>query len=135
MKFWEVFPVVDSVVIPVNCKGIMGAGLAKAVKPYLSQEEWNYYLSLCKTAKGGDAYQGLTNRWIYAFTKQEWSLPTRIEWVEKVLQNLILISVRDKSALLCQLGCGLGGLSWEKQVKPLYDHYIPLMSWKEVYVV
>lgn len=135
MNYWDAFNIVDSVVIPVNTKGIMGAGLAKAIWPYLSLEEQQHYRLLCEEAVGGDASFGLTDRWIYAFTKELWWEGTRLDWVENVLQRLILMGTREKKLLLCKLGCGLGGLDWNKKVKPLYDHYLPLMSWKEIYVL
>jgi len=135
MTYWDVFKFADSIVVPVNNKGIMGAGLARAIWPHLPEDERLNYIGLCKESIGGDASFGLTERWIYAFTKEAWWEGTRINWVESILQRLILMGTRQKTVLLCKLGCGLGGLNWEKEIKPLYDHYIPLMAWKEVYVL
>lgn len=135
MKYWDAFRLSDTIVVPVNTKGIMGAGLAKALKPYLSQKDLEYYRDLCKEAKGGDAYYGLNNRWLFAFTKENWKDKSRLDWVESILQHMILLSSEKATLLLPHLGCGLGGLDYETQVKPLYDHYLKLMSWKKVYVL
>lgn len=133
MTYWETFRKVDSVVIPVNNKGIMGAGLARSILPHLTSDDWDYYQCLCEDAKGGDVYFSPTERWVFAFTKENWTSGTKIQWVEKCLQGMILLGSTN-SVLLCQMGCGLGGLKWES-VKVLYDHYVPLMSWREVYIL
>lgn len=135
MEFIDYVNMADCTVVPVNNKGVMGAGLAKLLRPMITPLDFKYYQRLCNDgAKGGDAYYSWTECWIFAFTKEAWWEGTHKIWVESILQQLILLSSREKSLVLCKLGCGLGGLSWEKEVKPLYDHYLPLMSWKEVYI-
>lgn len=135
MKYWAAFKLADCVVIPVNNRGVMGAGLAKALKPHIPTTDWEYYLKLCRDgAKGGDAYYSWSECWIYAFTKENWKDSSKLIWIEQILQNLILLASPERSILIPHMGCGLGGLNWDKAVKPLYDHYLPLMSWKEIYL-
>jgi hypothetical protein len=60
-------------------------------------------------------------------TKRNWRRPSRIEWIEYGCRELldlsrILSSVGDhRQILLPQIGCGLGGLNWERQVRPVVD--------------
>lgn len=133
-SFWEKYDKCDSVCVPVNCKGVMGAGLAKALKDKMSPEEVDYYLELCKTAKPGESVFGFSEKFIYCFTKNHWGYPTLVTWVESCLQGLILLGSSNRTLLLPRLGCGLGGLRWD-QISHLYDVYVPRLGFKEVYLV
>lgn len=120
---------VDALVNPVNCVGIMGAGLALQFK-----ERWPYYF---KNYKWRCQQKMIHLRNVYAFNDM-WdsgypltliSFPTKNHWKDKADLNDIgfglsalgdfLKRTKDiKSISIPALGCGLGGLSWD-EVEPV----------------
>lgn len=126
----------DIIVIPVNCVGVMGAGLAKQVL-----QKWPYILKdhkrFCRmnsllpgmvrmtSAEGGPFFA-------LAATKDDWRDPSKLDWIESCL-----IEIRNEAAhfqyvagsvtvAIPALGCGLGGLDW-KDVKPLIEGTFALL--------
>lgn len=128
----------DAIVIPTNTVGVQGAGLAKqAAKRWPA---WSRaYAAACKR---GDAvpgtiwYHRADTIWIVALaTKDHWRDPSRIEWVEYGLHDLV------NSVGLCEiasvaipaLGCGYGGLAWE-DVRPRIERAAEQVPWLDVLV-
>lgn len=126
----------DARVIPVNCLGALGAGLAKAYREYPDtiHQDIAYYKGACAT-QNLDPGEILVMKSgiIFAATKGDWRKPSQIEWIEEIC---CLLEARDtmmyreafdieapRSILLPKLGCGYGGLNWQTQVMPLYDKY------------
>lgn len=79
-----------TIVNTVNCVGVMGAGIALECKlryPVMYEK----YVELCreKQIKIGELWVYQTDkRWILNFpTKQHWRYPSKIEYLEKGLQN------------------------------------------------
>jgi hypothetical protein len=109
-----------ALVIPVNTKGIAGAGLAKAAARY---DGWlTNYKAWCKSGpkggrKGGSirGFMADERYWVVAATKEDWKAPSRIEWVVQCLWRL---SQLTSPLAIPKLGCGKGGLDWEHQVRP-----------------
>lgn len=121
----------------VNCVGVMGAGVALAFKnkyPKMFKE----YAKECKAKqitpgnpsvwKEGDMFsKGIE---IINFpTKDHWRKPSEYEYIES---GLLWLSnyLKDKSGLtvtLPALGCGHGGLDWNK-VKQLIVKYLDVTS-------
>lgn len=132
-SFWEKFKVVNKVAVPVNTQGVMGAGLALAIKQELTFEEWSDYIEICTTASPGEVVQSMNPKYLFCFTKQQWEKPSSLLWVERCLQSLILHGNSEQTLLLPKLGAGLGGLP-EKAVVELIESYIPKMGWKDVFV-
>lgn len=115
---------------PVNCVGIMGAGLAKQFK-----EKFPKYFETYKQAcRDGlvevgtvDVYRymalDVTTRYILSFpTKNHYKDPSNIAYIAEGLKSLVDV-VKDKkipSIAIPALGCGLGGLRWS-EVKPLIE--------------
>lgn len=130
--FWEKFDKVDYVAVPVNTVNVMGAGLALAIKGFMTKKDKEEYADFCKNAHPGDCVTG-SGRYIYCFTKDHWKYPSRVAWIELCLQNLILLASANKTLLLPKLGAGLGGVRVET-IDKLYEAYIPLMGWKEVFL-
>lgn len=119
------------IVNPVNCKGVSGAGLALEMKKKFP-ENFTHYHKYCLEVplKGGDlvwhipdASQTLKGeRAVINFcTKEDWRKPSKLEWVEKGIAQLI--SLLEEKYLdgkyptpllaLPMLGCGKGGLEIE----------------------
>ena len=117
------------IVNPVNTKGIMGKGLALEMKKRFPLN-FKFYHSFCSESspKGGDLIfyypESVTKeRPIINFcTKEDWKKPSKLEWVERGITNLVE-KLRElysdgqyPSPLLAlpMLGCGEGGLGQDK---------------------
>ena len=59
-------------------------------------------------------------------TKRHWKDPSDLDLIRKGLQTFVSEYRRFniKSITFPKLGCGLGGLDWEKEVKPLMHRYL-----------
>lgn len=111
---------------PVNVVGVMGKGLAKQFKDHYP-EMFKEYAQVCKA---GDLDIGLlwiyktADKWILNFpTKKHYKDPSKFEYVELGLKKFVdsYETLGITSIAFPQLGCGLGGLNWESQVKPLME--------------
>ena len=112
-------------VCPVNCVGVMGAGLAKEFKRRLP-EMFRAYKDACKhnNMLPGD-YSVWENKIGLAFTKRDWRNPSQLRWVDLCLYSIAVTtrSRHHKSIAIPQLGCGCGGLDWA-DVEPLYHKHL-----------
>ena len=124
---------------PVNCRGVMGKGLAAQFKRrYPKMFAW--YRSECRA---GNVKIGRVSGWmedgitILNFpTKDLWGDPSEIEYITAGLQDFIdwAHTYGYPSAAFPKLGCGLGGLEWD-EVRPIMELYLaPLPCVCEVYV-
>ena len=113
-------------VCPVNCVGIMGAGLAKqfAIKfPYIQVP----YMQDCQLGRikiGYPILRPLTVGKMVLFfpTKDHYENPSKYTYISWGLDTFVksygnLVS----SIAFCLLGCGLGGLEKEKVKVIMYD--------------
>ena len=59
-------------------------------------------------------------------TKYHWKDKSSLNLIKKSSQQLVLVTnMMDwKNILLPRPGCSNGGLSWEKQVKPVLENYL-----------
>lgn len=119
---------VEALVVPVNCVGVMGAGLARAVR-----REWPEVFKAYRLAcRSGLVRVGSVTVfqmvggwpwWVVALpTKDHWRQPSTLGFVEAGLAAL-RIEVADMghgSVAVPALGCGLGGLRWA-DVCPLIE--------------
>lgn len=117
----------EALVNPVNCVGVMGAGLAKQFKdrfPWMFTE----YVFHCKCSPfepGDVTYHWKDNIYIFNLaTKDHWKDPSQLLWISYGLTNLAdLIEELDiKSIAIPALGAGLGGLNWN-DVKPMIEEF------------
>jgi O-acetyl-ADP-ribose deacetylase (regulator of RNase III)/uncharacterized protein YwgA len=120
---------VDAIVNTVNCVGVMGKGIALQFK-----KKWptnfRVYAAACKTGqvKIGQmlVYQTgalATPHYIINFpTKEHWRSPSRIEFIQAGLLDLVrqVTELGIRSIAIPPLGSGNGGLEW-RQVKPLIE--------------
>lgn len=113
----------------VNTVGVMSKGLAKEFKR-LYPSMFDSYQRYCES---GDLTVGklqlfrTSNRWILNFpTKKNWRQSSTIEYIELGLQKFVDSYQEQgiKSVSFPMLGCGNGGLDWEREVKPLMEKYL-----------
>lgn len=119
--------IVDAVVNPVNCVGVMGKGLALQFKNKFPKY-YNDYKTKCNLNQiklGGVDFFPDVN---YYISKGIFSFPTKFHWrnnsnIEDIKSGLI--DLKNKMELnkinriaIPKIGCGLGGLNWD-DVKPL----------------
>ena len=122
----------EALLMPCNCMFINGAGLAKAVqdemghrfrqiqKPDLPWKPGCLYLVSEKHEAGKPDIWAAT-------TKNHYSNPSQLKWIEDICYELAGSHSRFdryKSVALPRLGCGLGGLDFNKQVLPLFREYL-----------
>jgi len=123
----------DALVVPVNCVGIAGAGLALAFKRKFPENFVEYKLCcLCGDLKPGGVFTFASKKpnWIYnVATKNHWRNPSDIAWIERGLNELNHRIHADGilSIAIPALGCGNGGLDWT-DVKPLIERYMNIPS-------
>lgn len=120
----------DAFVIPVNCVGVMGAGLAKqfADKFPIGRE---VYQSMCRDGaiKMGSVAWGFTDfetkrRVVLLPTKFHWRDTSRYDEIESSLKALkwsMNVMPDVKSIAIPKIGCGLGKLYWSVMHKIIVD--------------
>jgi O-acetyl-ADP-ribose deacetylase (regulator of RNase III)/uncharacterized protein YwgA len=115
----------------VNCEGFMGKGIAYQFKQVFPLNE-KYYSSICKMGnmKIGNilAYEE-NNKLILNFpTKNKWREKSEYSYIEKGLIELkkIIKEKSIKSIAIPPLGCGNGGLEWDKVKKMIFQYLTDL---------
>lgn len=107
-----------ALVNPVNCVGVMGAGLAEQFKRAYPQN-YEAYKRLARNGhiRPGNVYvYDVGPKYIINFpTKRHWRDASRIEDIDAGLSDLVkqISSRRIASIAIPPLGCGLGGLDWD----------------------
>jgi O-acetyl-ADP-ribose deacetylase (regulator of RNase III) len=113
----------------VNTVGVMGKGIAADFKK-IYPEMFEEYKRLCEEGKldiGKLFLYKTSNKWILNFpTKKHWKNPSKVEYIEKGLQTLVeqANKLQLTNIAMPKLGCGNGGLNWEKEVKPIVEKYL-----------
>lgn len=110
---------------PVNCVGVMGAGLAKEVRRRFP-EACEPYFEACSESilrpgglvVGTAEFAGSVRLPRFVFhvaTKRHWRQPSRLADVAYCLDALAstALAMQVKSVAVPALGCGLGRLNWE----------------------
>ena len=118
---------VDVRVNTVNCKGVMGAGVALAFKNRYP-EMFKDYQKACRNGivQPGSihVWKNLLGDWIINFpTKRDWREPSRYEDILSGLEALrsYLQVLGPISVALPALGCGHGGLDWNRVSSMIKD--------------
>lgn len=105
----------DTLVNPVNCLGVQGAGLARQFRdrfPELDAE----YRELCRSRllRLGNPLLSSDGRVLWFPTKHHWRERSRLWDIDRGLQAFVQRWGDDsRSWAFPALGCGLGGLSWD----------------------
>lgn len=129
----------EAIVNTVNCVGVMGKGVALEFKRRWP-ENFRAYKRLCDAGdfspgkmfvfeNGGLVGDG-HHRYLINFpTKQHWRAQSKIEFIEKGLDDFVTQIQRlgIKSVALPPLGCGNGGLNWS-EVRPLIERKLAPLS-------
>ena len=120
----------EALVNTVNCVGVMGRGVALQFKRAFP-ENFKAYAERCERQemKPGEVFVFKTAnlgspRYIINFpTKRHWKGKSRLEDIESGLKSLIEeIKERGiRSVALPPLGSGLGGLNWNREIRPLLE--------------
>ena len=109
-----------ALVNPVNCEGVMGAGLAKlfASRYPLMMKGYKEVCRLDKMKPGRlYIYNHSRDRIIINFpTKDRFARPSKEEYITRGMASLVKLSndMKIKSIAIPALGCGLGGLQWPR---------------------
>jgi len=113
----------DALVCPVNCEGVMGAGLAKVFKSEYPKF-YAYYKAQCAVGLLNVPTRPVIVYYDYLgavtlvalATKDTWRDPSKYEYVEKGIKELAKAIIYHKleSVAIPALGCGLGTLDWSK---------------------
>ena len=119
----------EAIVNTVNTVGVMGKGIALMFK---NAYPANYEQYLAAVRDGTidigtnlvvDNREFFGPRWIINFpTKRHWRNPSRLEWIDAGLKDLVRhVSALDiESIAIPPLGCGAGKLAWN-DVRPLIE--------------
>ena len=126
----------EALVNTVNTVGVMGKGIALQFKERFPVN-FKIYAAACKK---GDMLVGkmlVVKEDTMAGEKLIINFPTKTEWFKKSQYSYIEDGLKDlakvieeysiKSIAIPPLGCGNGGLKWEK-VKPMMDKYLSQLS-------
>ncbi|MEM4217941.1 MAG: macro domain-containing protein [Candidatus Methanomethylicaceae archaeon] len=119
----------QTLVNPVNCVGVMGAGLAREFRRRFPGMYKDYLtmVALGKVRPGVPyIYKELLQPWIINFpTKYHFREMAMMEYIERGLCYIIGNYRKWKVTSLAvpALGCGLGGLDWS-DVKPVLVAYL-----------
>jgi O-acetyl-ADP-ribose deacetylase (regulator of RNase III) len=129
----------EAIVNTVNCVGVMGKGVALEFKRRWP-ENFKAYKRICDAGKlspgkmfvfeNGALVGDRHHRYLINFpTKQHWRAHSKIEFIEKGLDDLVkqVEHLDIKSITLPPLGCGNGGLDWS-DVRPLIERKLAPLS-------
>ena len=107
----------QTIVNPVNCKGVMGAGLALQFKKQYP-DMCEKYREFCREGllkPGKLMLYKAPDHWILNFpTKNDWRDGSNIVYIESGLKKFVdtYASKGITSIAFPKIGCGLGGLDW-----------------------
>lgn len=126
---------------PVNCVGVMGAGVAKKFASKFP-DVLNYYRHVCNVQKSMQPGFIITMRhdapppsWVVCLaTKDHWKNPSKLTWIADGLDNLASWCKEEQISSLAipAIGCGLGGLDWSV-VRPMIESRLGFLPGLEVY--
>ena len=126
----------EALVNTVNTVGVMGKGIALQFKERFPMN-FKIYATACKKGEMLIGKMLVVKENTLTGEKLIINFPTKTEWFKKSQYSYIEDGLKDlakvieeysiKSIAIPPLGCGNGGLKWEK-VKPMMDKYIGQLS-------
>lgn len=130
----------QAIVIPVNCVGVMGKGLAKQFKD-IYPNLFGQYVVMCASNKmelGEISVIPLTGgrRVIFFPTKNHWrdysSRDSIRDGLDSLAKHIHMLEI--KSVAIPKLGCGAGGLYWQV-VKPIIEDFTRRWTVKDCHII
>jgi O-acetyl-ADP-ribose deacetylase (regulator of RNase III) len=124
----------DALVCPVNCEGVMGAGVAKLFRDNFDNTIYKNACLAGELAPGSVVVRPVhamakdtQKTLVYVATKNDWRNDSKIEWVETGLLNLVraMYYYNIKSVALPAIGAGKGNLPWpsvELIIKTIFEN-------------
>jgi O-acetyl-ADP-ribose deacetylase (regulator of RNase III)/uncharacterized protein YwgA len=122
----------EALVNTVNTVGVMGKGIALQFKERFPVN-FKIYADACKKGEMQVGKMLVVKEHTLQGEKIIINFPTKVEWFKKSQYRYIEAGLKDlakvieehkiKSIAIPPLGCGNGGLKWEK-VKPMMDQYL-----------
>ena len=122
---------VEALVNPVNCVGVAGKGLAKEFGDRFPENlHWYKRACACDTLSLGhihvgqlDGPAGRKRRIVNFPTKNDWRDVSYLGPISRALDELVawVKEWNIKSIAIPALGCGLGGLRWDDEVRPMIE--------------
>ncbi len=119
---------------PVNCVGISGKGLAKQFAERFVDAD-KHYRRMCKLGRV-DFFKP-TTFWVMGYrgsiafvpTKKHWRDPSSVLTIEPAVKHLVDLIVGGgfTSVAVPALGCGCGGIAWEK-IRPLLAKHLDIKN-------
>ena len=103
-------------VVTINCVGAMGKGNALQCKR-LYPATYKHYRQKCKQGLYKPGQPVLTNieRQLLLFpTKNDWRDPSKYEWIQIGLERIAKNTDKFDGLAIPPLGCGNGGLNWDR---------------------
>ena len=118
----------DAIVIPTNCQGVMGAGLAKQFRdrhPALA-ERYKFAAQRGELRIGvvtGERSSVARRNYIFFPTKDQWWFPSKLSYISQGLIALrqYVSESPIRSIALPALGCGLGELDFYHVKEQIYN--------------
>ncbi|QKY70258.1 macro domain-containing protein [Lentibacillus sp. CBA3610] len=129
----------EALVNTVNCEGYMGKGIAYQFKLKYPENNKDYK----RAVKSGDLRIGTLHHFeengkiIINFpTKDKWRAKSKMEYIEKGLNALILLidQLNLKSVAIPPLGSGNGGLNWQDVKKLMEEKMAVVDDNVEIYI-
>jgi O-acetyl-ADP-ribose deacetylase (regulator of RNase III) len=119
----------QTLVNTVNTVGVMGKGIALVFKQRYP-DMYQQYRELCQAGQLDigklHVYRKLNQVIVNFPTKKHWRNPSQIKYIEAGLAEFVHSYIQHgiTSVSFPQLGCGQGGLDWERQVQPVMQCYL-----------
>ena len=115
-----------AVIIPVNCVGVMGAGLAKQFADKYP-EMVPTYKDCCDTKQlsiGHCVFENsIYGKFIFFPSKDDWKDDSKLEYIEEGMNSVVrcLNYFSDLKIAIPPIGCGLGKLNRSDVISIIYD--------------
>lgn len=147
-NIWNMLPCVASqteertwVVVPINQVGVMGSGMALQAKnlfPEQCADDMSFRRhikrhneNLCLGMRRVVPCVRLLHPLVFFPTKEHWSRLASLPLIHRSLLQLkrelvweLDTTSKPQRVLIPQIGCGLGRLDWEKQVRPVTEEVL-----------